>query len=247
MKAGKLRQKAINAIRLLEKPKFIALRNKKINIDIYETLDQPWIHDLQIITVLDIGANTGQFALALNAVLPNSKIYSFEPIPECFEVLQKSIQGISNMQAFNTAIGNQSGKLSFERCKSSLSSSFRKMTDVHKIAFPETSEHETINVAIEKLDYLASQLEIVEPLLIKIDVQGFEDQVLRGGHETIKKAKIIIIETSFAKLYEDQPLFREIYEILLNFGFNYGGTLEKLQDPITGRVLQEDSIFFKEL
>jgi FkbM family methyltransferase len=247
MKGGRLRQKFINAIRLAENPKFIALRNRKINLDIYELLNQQWFHDLNFATILDIGSNTGQFALALNAVLPKAKIYSFEPIPECFEGLQKSIQGISNMQAFNVGVGNSSGNLSFERSKNSLSSSFRKMTDVHKLAFPNTSENETITVAIEKLDSIAEKLEILDPLLAKIDVQGFEDQVLKGGSKTVQRAKMVIIETSFLRLYEDQPLFGDIYTTLQNLGFIYVGALESLCDPITGRVLQEDSIFLKQL
>jgi FkbM family methyltransferase len=246
MKFSKFRQKAINVTRLLENPKLISLRNKKINLEIYEILNEPWIHDLKIATLLDIGSNTGHFALAFNSIFPKVKIYSFEPIPECFRILEKSIENIQNMKAFNLGLGNQAGNLNFEQSKNSLSSSFRKMTNVHKLAFPDTSENETISVTIEKLDTIQREIDIIDPLLIKIDVQGFEDQVLEGGQRTIQRAKMVIIETSFIRLYEAQPLFDDVYLILKKMGFIYGGAIESLHDPITGRVLQEDSIFLKD-
>jgi FkbM family methyltransferase len=245
MKTGKLRQKVINVTRLLEKPKFIALRNRKINLDIYEALDQQWFHDLKIVTILDIGANTGHFALAANALLPQANIYSFEPLPECFEELQAKAQDIPNLKVFNIALGNHSGSLSFKRNAHNLSSSFLEMTSLHKSAFPETVESESTEVFIERLDDFAKTLLITEPLLVKVDVQGFEDQVLAGGMQIINRAKIIIIETSFHTLYENQPLFDNIYSILKKQAFVYMGALESLRDPNTGQILQEDSIFLK--
>jgi FkbM family methyltransferase len=247
MKAGKLRQKVITITRLLEKPKLIALRNKKINLEIYESLDQPWIHDLKIATILDIGANTGHFALAINALLPEAKVYSFEPLPECFEELQTKVKHIPNIQVSNIALGNYSGSLAFRRNAHNLSSSFLEMTNIHKSAFPETSKSEVTDVVIARLDDVAQKLVLKNPLLVKIDVQGFEDQVLTGGIQTISQAKVIIIETSFCTLYEKQPLFDDIYVILKNHNYLYAGALESLHDPNTGRVLQEDSIFIKAL
>jgi FkbM family methyltransferase len=246
MTAGKLRQKVISATRLIENPKFIALRNKEINLEIYESLDQPWIHDLKIATILDIGANTGHFAFAINALLPQSQIYSFEPLPECFKELQAKAKGIPNMRMFNIALGNHSGNLIFKRNAHSLSSSFLEMASLHKSAFPQTSISETTEVLVEKLDIFAQEeIVLTGPLLVKIDVQGFEGQVLEGGMQVISQAKIIIIETSFYTLYENQPLFDDIYLTLKSNGYIYAGALESLKDPSTGRVLQEDSIFVK--
>jgi FkbM family methyltransferase len=245
MKVGKVRQKVIAITRLLEKPRLIFLRNKKINLDTYESLDQPWIHDLKIETVLDIGANTGHFALAINDLFPAAKVYSFEPLPECFEELRIKVKHIPNIQVFNIALGNHSGSLEFRRNAHSVSSSFLEMTNIHKSAFPETSKSELTEVMIERLDDFVQELKITSSLLVKIDVQGFEDQVLTGGIQTICQAKLIIIETSFCTLYEKQPLFDDIYAILKSHNYLYAGALESLHDPKSGRVLQEDSIFIK--
>jgi FkbM family methyltransferase len=245
MKTGKLRRKFIQISRLIENPNLIYLRQKKINLDIYESINQPWICDLGIETILDIGANSGHFALAINTILPNAKIYSFEPLPECFEDLQSQTKNILNIQAFNIALGDHSGSLAFRRNAHNLSSSFLEMTDLHKTAFPETVDSEVTEVMIERLDDFAQTLKVKNPLLVKIDVQGFEDQVLAGGMRTITQANVIIIETSFCPLYENQPLFDDIYLILKNHNYLYAGALESLRDPLSGRILQEDSIFIK--
>ena len=119
------------------------------------------------------------------------------------------------------------------------------MTDIHKTAFPETAENEVTEVSIERLNDFSEKMVIKHPLLVKVDVQGFEDQVLEGGMDVISNAAVIIIETSYCKLYENQPLFNNIYSYLSKYNFAYAGALETLIDPNTGRILQEDSIFIK--
>lgn len=212
----------------------------------YEKLNTIWFKSLNINTVLDIGANTGQFTKTISTLLPNAKIYSFEPLPECFEQIQRLANKNPQIKALNLGIGNQSGVICFERSSVSVSSSFLKMSDIHKEAFPSTKNNNTIDVKIAKLDDVIKDLDITESLLIKIDVQGYENEVLKGGEKTIKKAKLIIVETSFVTLYESQPLFDEIYSMFKNWGFLYVGMLDQLSDPNTGMILQGDSIFVRQ-
>jgi len=79
--------------------------------------------------------------------------------------------------------------------------------------------------------------------LLKIDVQGLEKQVLDGGKETIKKVKVIIIETSYISLYKDQPLFDDVHDQLAKVGFRFHGNLGQLLHPTDGSILQGDSVF----
>ena len=83
-------------------------------------------------------------------------------------------------------------------------------------------------------------------MLVKIDVQGYEDRVIRGGQDTISRAEIVIVETSFQCLYEGQPMFEYIYEVLTKMGFSYRGALEQISNPIDGGILQADSLFVKD-
>lgn len=231
--------------RYLEHPKLYVLRRRQVLLDTFEKLDQPWFHALNIKTVLDIGANTGQFARTIMAVLPDVHIYAFEPLPDCFQQLQAHLGQAQKFTAFNVGLGEQSGKLSFERNVYSPSSSFLKMTEQHREAFPYTRDSHQVTVKVECLDDLAKNLMITEPLLIKIDVQGYELHVLRGGEQTIKRARMLIVETSFETLYEKQPLFDDVYCLLRNWGFAYVGALDQLIHPQTGRVLQADSMFVR--
>lgn len=230
---------------MIQNPVTISLRLRNGSVETYELLKQPWVKDLNISTVLDIGANSGQFALSFNAVNPKAMIYSFEPIPQCFQQLKKNIANIEGMAAFNVGLGDFIGELDFEVNTHSMSSSFLKMTETHKSAFPETLSSTVTKLRVEKLDSFIEKIEVVKPLLIKLDVQGFEEQVIKGGEIMISLASIIIIETSFKVLYEKQPLFDEIYFLLKKHGFIYAGSFDQLKDPLTGATLQEDSIFIR--
>ena len=82
-------------------------------------------------------------------------------------------------------------------------------------------------------------------ILIKVDVQGFEDKVIAGGVETFKKAKVVLIENSFVELYESQPLFDDIYMKLKELGFEYRGALQQKIAKNTGQIISEDSMFIR--
>jgi FkbM family methyltransferase len=212
---------------------------------LYKDLNLPWIRELEISTILDIGANTGQSTVALSKLLPNAKIYAFEPIPECFVKLEKRFENNQNVQTLNLGLGADSGEIMFEKNEFSPSSSFLKMTDIHKKAFPFTEKSQEIAVKIEKLDLIAKSLDLQGNVMAKIDVQGYEDRVISGGEDTLKKCQVIIIETSFDELYVDQPLFPEIHQRLSKLGFSYKGSLGQLCSPETGKILQADSIFIR--
>jgi hypothetical protein len=119
------------------------------------------------------------------------------------------------------------------------------MTTVLPGEYPEMAATKPVTVKIDRLDAVAAGLPIVEPLLVKIDVQGYEDRVLKGGLETIQRASLLVIETSFEPLYQGQPLFGDIYSMLVDRGFRYAGSLDQLSHARDGRPLQEDSIFVR--
>jgi FkbM family methyltransferase len=202
-----------------------------------------WVKPLGIKTVLDIGANTGQFAGFVHKLLPEAQIFAFEPLQDCFNALEAKFKGNRHFQGFNLALGDQVGEVEVFRNEFSPSSSLLPMNDVHKENFPYTEKARVEKIKISKLDDLAPNLAIQEPLLVKLDVQGFEDRVLRGGHKTIQRATVIITELSAENLYQDQPLFEEIYRMLIEMGFRYHGNFDQLLSPIDGRVLQMDGVF----
>ncbi|MGJ5675438.1 MAG: FkbM family methyltransferase [Nostochopsis sp.] len=245
MSLSKLMHRLRNATYLIEDRKLFNLYLKGGIIHNSIVLDKPWFHDFNISTVLDIGANVGQFAVTINKVLPKAKIYSFEPLPECFDKLKARMVNVEKFSGFNLAIGEETGELDFEFNNFSPSSSFLKMNNLHQQEFPETKKSQIVKVKVERLDAIVEEVDITYPLLIKIDTQGYEDKVLSGGSKTIQRATVLIIETSFVELYDEQPLFNDIYTKLRNWGFSYAGSLEQLVSHETGQILQADSIFLK--
>jgi FkbM family methyltransferase len=205
-----------------------------------------WLGKEEIKTVLDIGANTGQFALRIHKILPDAKIYSFEPLASCFEELKRNMRDVPKFQGFNYALGNEAGKRTIYHNDFSDSSSLLPMEQLHKDSFPFTKNASEEIIEVRRLNDIADSLELTDKILIKIDVQGFEDRVIQGGEKTIKRAKILIVETSFEPLYRGQFLFDGIYSILKSLGFVFKGGEESLRNPKDGGILQCDSIFVRE-
>lgn len=200
-----------------------------------------WLKNLHIRTVLDIGANTGQFAAKIRSILPESFIYSFEPLPDAYASLVSEMGGEPCFKAFNFALGDENKKTMIHRSGFSPSSSLLPMLELHTAAWPYTTEVGTEEIEVRQLDTLDFALE--PGVLVKIDVQGFEDKVIAGGRATIGAAACVLTEVSFQRLYEGQPLFDDIYRMLLDLGFEYQGNWDQAPDPRDGRPLQADAIF----
>jgi len=204
-----------------------------------------WIQDMNIRTVIDVGAHKGESALQFHKMFPDARIFSFEPIHDCFIELNSTMKNVPNFRSFNLALAENRGELTIHRSEFSPSSSLLKMAKLHKEAFPFSVDEIIETVDIDTLDNIASGLELVDNILLKVDVQGYEDKVILGSTNVLRRIKVIIIETSFCELYEGQPLFSDIYELLNRHSFMYSGSWGDLGSPLDGTPLQQDSIFIR--
>lgn len=204
---------------------------------------ETWLERARIATILDVGAHQGEFASAILRVLPEARVVSFEPQPDCHEKLAKRFSGNSRVRTFNVALSDRTGTAQFFRSSFSKSSSLLPMADLHRQAFPWSAESKPIDVTLDTLDRLATQIELAAPVLMKIDVQGAELRVLAGAPETLKKVAHVLVETSFVTLYDGQPLFDDVYRFLTDQGFHLSGVWDTLQSPLDGGALQSDLLF----
>ncbi len=204
-----------------------------------------WMQLLGIQTILDVGAHQGEFARRIHQLLPDAKLVSFEPLTGPFQILKANLEQIPGARAIQCALGDRPGRMTIHRNEFAPSSSLLVMTDVHKKAFDFAVKQDQEEIEVRRLSDVARELEILEPLMIKLDVQGFEDKVILGGEDIVARAKLMIIETSFDQLYEGQPLFDDIYRMLKERGFTYAGNFEQLASPVDGRILQADAIFVR--
>ena len=204
-----------------------------------------WFRTKGFQTILDVGANTGPFAFAIRTLLPAAQIYAFEPLPDCHRRLEKNLSPLGNFHAFQSAIGNQKGEIEMWESEFSESSSVLAMGDLHKKTFPHTARTNSIKVPIARLDDFISSIQLIPPVLLKIDVQGYEDHVFRGADKVLKSVDCIISEISFQPLYEGQALFGEIYQLMDDMGFHFAGFMDSLISPKDGSILQSDGIFYR--
>jgi len=204
-----------------------------------------WVAKERIATIIDVGAFDGDWMMKWRKIVPNARIFCFEPIPDAFKELQKKACSLSNLKIFNIALGDFNGNIEMHHNFYGPSSSILEITDTHIMNYPFTSRTKKEEVKIMRLDDALENEVLRMNILIKVDVQGYEDKVIKGGFNTFSKAKIIIIETSFFKLYEGQPLFREIYSEMERMGFTYAGSLGDYHSKIDGSVLQQDSVFVR--
>jgi FkbM family methyltransferase len=216
-----------------------------MGFEIHRRKTDRWLRGMGIRTVLDIGANEGQFAWMIHALLPEARIYAFEPLEDCYRKLRYRMRRVPLFQAFNLALGAEEGIKEMHRSEFSPSSSLLPMRQLHKQAFPKSRRTRVEPVEVARLDLIAHQLEWEEKLLIKIDVQGYEREVIKGGPATISRAVVLVVETSFESLYEGQPLFEDVLEMLKDLGFRYHGNLDQIWSPVDGSVLQADALFVK--
>jgi FkbM family methyltransferase len=193
--------------------------------------------------VLDVGANTGQFAELIRQVLPDARIISFEPIDECFKMLQKNMSTRPPFEAFQLALGNEPGEAIINRNAFSPSSSLLQMKALHVDELPQTREVQEETISVEKLDNLSSSLSLETPFIVKVDVQGFEEQVILGGSKTLAKADAVIIEVSSHPLFEGAPTFDQVYQLMKQLGFIYRGNVDQWKSRKDGRILQFDALF----
>ena len=202
-----------------------------------------WYRGRGFKTIIDVGANTGSFAFAMRMVFPDAQIYAFEPIPYCYQRLVNNLDDFGNFKGFQTAIGNQSGIIGFHQSEFSESSSVLPMGKMHKEAFPYTSDTQVVQVPIARLDEFQNLIAIESPTLLKIDVQGYEDYVIYGAKNILKKIDWIIMEVSYQPLYDGQILFNEMCSLMVSKGFVYQGSQDTLMSPLDDSILQSDALF----
>jgi Methyltransferase FkbM domain len=112
--------------------------------------------------------------------------------------------------------------------------------------FPFTAAQTTRTVPICWLDDLAPEAQIEPEVLVKLDVQGYEDRVNADGSNTIARARALIVEVGFYPQYEAQALFDGVHQQLRSLGFRYRGSMAQLRHPKDGRVLEADAVFLRD-
>lgn len=196
---------------------------------------------LRVEQVLDVGANTGQYAQSLRAAGYDGRIVSFEPLPDAYGELVKSTAGDERWEAHNVALGDADGTIEFNVSRDGVCSSVLAPTSTLRGAIPQAELVSRISVPVRTLDSFAPQ----GPALLKIDTQGFEHQVIAGAGGSLDNVVALDIEMALVELYEGGSSIYSLLPHLHELGFRVLSIDSGFVDPETDQTLDVDVLMVR--
>jgi len=193
-------------------------------------------------TVVDIGANRGQFSLAVRQWATEARVFAFEPLAGPATRFRGVFRGDSRVTLHQAAIGPETGERAIHVSAADDSSSLLPISGLQERLFPGTGEVRTERIKVGRLTDFVSNEDMVAPALLKLDVQGFELEALKGCEDLLWRFSHVYAECSFVELYSGQALAHEIIAWLGGRGFNLSGIYNMGYDA-KGKAIQGDFFF----
>lgn len=197
--------------------------------------------------VLDVGANTGEYAINMHTIFPSIKILSIEANPECRDILERNFDGVCEIEYVISCLSDSKRETIFygtiENPTCTGNSLYRENTKHYsdEKIIKSTIQTETLDELLNRTDKMGKYQ------FMKIDTQGSELDILKGATETLKYVKLIVAETSILEYTIGSPLQGEIVSYLQNCGFRVLGSVEDHRfDCGLGAVFQQDLLFEKD-
>lgn len=221
----------------------------RLNLDVAK---DPYTHRLVrtlesrgIDTVLDIGANVGQYSTQLRFSGYTGRIVSVEPLDGAFAELSKRAARDPLWRVIQGGVGPDGETAQINVAANSFSSSILPMTDAHLTAAPGSGYIATQDITLRSVASLVEEAG-ADPArtLLKVDTQGFERQVLDSAGPLVDAFAAVQLELSFVELYEGQLLYDDLVTRLAKSGL----TLWSFEPGISGedgRLLQCDGLFVR--
>lgn len=195
--------------------------------------------------VLDVGANVGQFGRQLRRAGFDGRIHSVEPLTDAFAQLRRHSARDAAWTVQRAAVSDATGTVRMNVAGNSVSSSVLPMLARHVAAAPQARYVRTEDVPATTVDAIVAERGLrPERTLLKIDVQGYEANVLAGAQDTLGHFAAIRTEMTLAPLYDGQALLAETVEFMAKHGFDLWYVEPGFVEPGTRRLLQVDGVFF---
>lgn len=201
---------------------------------------------LRIDTVLDVGANVGQYATRLRAWGYKARIVSFEPVQPVFEVLQRSVARDSRWDAFNLALGDTDGTGTIHVAEATVFSSILNARPELRARHYSAAAIREQEITIQRLDTIFHEVRgDSQHFFLKVDTQGYEREVLRGAADTLRTLDGVQIEVPLRPAYEGEATLEELVHTLDAQGFTIALIEPVNHDPVNSSLLQVDCIFVR--
>ncbi len=164
-------------------------------------------------TVVDVGANVGQWSGMLLDLVTPERLIVIEPEPRVFAELERKFGALANVTLENVAVGDANGVTHFRVTRDTTGASvLAPREEMRELVGSNWTVEAEIEVPMRRLDTLLAEWAAIS--LLKIDVQGFEREVLRGATEVLKRTDYLLIELNYQRQYVGGSWFGEIHELL---------------------------------
>lgn len=190
---------------------------KMMAIGLYEPEESHWIEGLLRpgMTFVDVGANFGHYMLlAARFVGPRGQVFAFEPSPVCAGQLEAIVRenALAQIRFERAALGSEPGQLDL----------VLENPGLHSPSFLATSGAATYSVPVLTLDEYASRTGLDHIDVMKIDVEGFEPNVIEGAAELIKHGRIdhILCELNDIWLARNGSSAHDLERLILSYGYS---------------------------
>lgn len=195
--------------------------------------------------IFDVGAHQGETARVYRKHFPTARIYCFEPFPESFAILEASLARLPGARAFRLALSDREGTAVFHSNHLSATNSLLATAAAADAAWPGLLvTKEQIEVPTTTLDAFCREHAIDRIDILKLDVQGAEPLVLKGGEQWLRAGRVHMIYTEILTMptYAEQVEFDEFIRLMKAHGFVLFN-LFNLSSTATGQLRQVDAIF----
>ena len=214
---------------------------KKIWVQFY-----PIIVGEGVRSIAYVGANVGGTALVLNAAFPGLRLFLIEPVPHVFQTLLENVGSQQNIHCIPMAAGAEEGDCEMYVDSYAMASSLLPYTPAARKEYPFLGKQDRVTVPVKPLDTILQDCAGDQEIdMVVMDVQGYEDAVIRGAERTLSRCKVVMSELSLEGLYAGSSLFDSVYQALVKRGFR----LRHLLNPHVGKscqIIQIDGVFVRD-
>jgi FkbM family methyltransferase len=193
--------------------------------------------------VYDIGANVGLFAKTCAALFNHVEITCFEPVPTTYEVLKRECGKSPRIQVKQLAVGERAGVQRMYTSGFDQADSLLKPGKDLLNGWGAAKPSGYVDVKVVALDDYVHGKNSEINIFLKIDVQGYELFVLKGAERTLKQCRCIQVEVSIREMYQDAPKLPDVWQFLIDHGFELAEIFGVLRSPQHGLPVSCDLLF----
>jgi FkbM family methyltransferase len=209
------------------------------------------LRELAIDCVLDVGAHEGEYAGFLRDLDYTGEIISFEPVRSSFETLSKARTSDKHWHGHNVALGAEEGELEMNIYTGSVFNSFLKQAEDGTARFRDDTRPVRVErVHVRRLETVVDEILAARPdasIFLKMDTQGYDLQVLRGGGRQLASIRALQTELAARRTYTGMPILSESLSELDRLGFELTGIFPVARELDHLRLIELDCVMCRKL